>query len=292
MTGAASIWFQAARPKTLGAAIAPVLIGTALAHADRRFHAGAAVAALLAAAAIQIGTNFCNDYCDHRKGADKERIGPVRATQAGLVTPRAMLFATFLAFSASAFAAMYLFVRGGWPVAAIATASILSGIAYTAGPKPLAYVGLGDVFVLVFFGPVAVAGTYYVQALQFHPAAAVAGLSPGLLAVGILVVNNLRDIAGDARAGKRTLAVRLGARFSRWQYTFCLFAGCVLSPALLVAVWHGRPTLLAAVCSLFSAFPPLRRMWTKEGAALNPALGQTAKVLLFYALIFSMGCLV
>jgi len=292
MTGRAQIWFHAARPRTLGAAVAPVMVGTALALADHRFHPGAAVAAMLAAVAIQIGTNFCNDYCDFKKGADKDRIGPVRATQAGLVTPRAMLLATCLAFCGAAAAAMCLFVRAGWPVVAVAAASIVSGIAYTAGPKPLAYVGLGDLFVLVFFGPVAVAGTYYVQALQLDPAAVAAGISPGLLAVGILVVNNLRDIEGDARAGKRTLAVRLGVRFSRWQYVSCMVAGCAASPVLIVALWHGRPAILAAVCSLFSAFPPLRLMWTKEQAALNPALGQTARVLIIYALLFSMGCIV
>lgn len=267
------------------------MIGTAMAHADGAFHPASAVAALLAAVFIQIGTNFCNDYCDFRKGADKERIGPVRATQAGLVSPQAMLFATFLAFSGAVFAAMYLFVRGGWPVAAIGAASILSGILYTAGPKPLAYVGLGDVFVLVFFGPVAVAGTYYVQALNCTPASIVAGLSPGLLAVGILVVNNLRDLAGDAKACKRTLAVRFGARFTRIQYSLCVVAGCALSPAVLVLAQGARLSVLAGMCALCSAYPPLRRVWRHEGAALNPALGQTAKVLLLYAVMFSIGCL-
>lgn len=291
MTSRAQIWIQAARPKTLGAAIAPVLIGSAMAYADHRFHAGAAIAAMLAAISIQIGTNFCNDYCDFKKGADKERIGPVRATQAGLVTPQVMKLATLLAFSFSALCCLYLSVRGGWPIVVIGVASILSGIAYTAGPKPLAYVGLGDLFVLVFFGPVAVAGTYFVQTLEFSRAAVLAGISPGLLAVGILVVNNLRDIDGDARAGKRTLAVRFGAGFARVEYSLCVLGGCLLSPFVIVMLMGWKATCAAAACAVFSSLPPLRKVWSEQGAALNPALGATAKVLLLYSVMFSVGCL-
>ena len=299
MSGA-QIWIQAARPKTLGAAIAPVLIGSAMAFADHRFHAGAAIAAMLAAISIQIGTNFCNDYCDFKKGADKDRIGPVRATQAGLVTPQAMKLATFLVFSFSAFCCLYLSARGGWPIIVIGVASILSGIAYTAGPKPLAYVGLGDLFVLIFFGPVAVAGTYYVQALDVTKQAIVAGLAPGFLAVGILIANNLRDIEGDSKVGKRTLAVRFGILFSRIEYTVCIIAGCIVVPLWLLVAVPDRDGFVACfhdarfatVFVIFSAYPPLRRIWTREGTELNPALGQTAKVLLFYSVMFSIGCIV
>lgn len=285
------IWLQAARPKTLGAALAPVLMGTALAHADGHAHLGAAVAAMFGAIFIQIGTNFCNDYCDFRKGADRERIGPVRATQAGLVSPEAMLRATAATFGAAALAAIYLFFRGGWPVAAIAVASILSGIAYTAGPRPLAYVGLGDLFVLVFFGPVAVAGTYYVQALTVTNGVILAGVGPGLLAVAILVVNNLRDMVGDERAGKRTLAVRFGATFSRVQYLACVIGGCGWS-GLLVAEGYVRTGAAMSSFALISAFPAIRRVLREDGAALNPALGMTAKVLVMYSLLFAAGCLV
>lgn len=291
MTGRVQIWFNAARPKTLGAAIAPVLIGAALASVDHRFHAGAAIAALLAAVSIQIGTNFCNDYCDFKKGADKERIGPVRATQAGLVTPDAMKRAAVLTFGLAALIGLYLFLRGGWPVAAICVASILSGVIYTAGPKPLAYVGLGDLFVLIFFGPVAVAGTYYVQALTVTPAAILAGIGPGLLAVGILVVNNLRDIESDAKAGKRTLAVRLGSEFAQIEYLSCVFLGCTFH-TLLVREKMLPAATVAASFALISAFPPIRRVVTKTGMALNPALGATGKVLLLYSVMFSMGCLI
>ncbi len=292
MNSRAKIWFHAARPKTLGAAIAPVMIGSALAFADGKFQAAASIAALLVAVSIQIATNFCNDYCDFKKGADKERIGPVRATQAGLVTPQAMKMATIFAFAFAVASSVYLILRSGWPIMAIGVASILSGIAYTAGPKPLAYIGLGDLFVLIFFGPVAVAGTYFVQALHVTPAALIAGISPGLLAVGILVANNLRDMEGDARAGKRTLAVRFGATFTRWQYTFCIFAGCTISPVVNAVFFNGRPACLASACAMVSAFPTLRLMWSREGAALNPVLGQTGKVLLFYAAMYSVGCIV
>lgn len=291
MTSRVQIWVEAARPKTLGAAIAPVLIGAALANAEHKFHAASVIAALLSAIGIQIGTNFCNDYCDFKKGADKERIGPVRATQAGLVTPQAMKLATVMAFGFAVLCSVYLIVRGGLPVVAIGVASIIAGVIYTAGPKPLAYVGLGDLFVLIFFGPVAVAGTYYVQSLEFSRAAAIAGLGPGLIAVAILVVNNLRDMEGDAKVGKRTLAVRFGARFSRIQYLACVIAGCAL-PGALVLADQLRAGCAVASAALVSAIPAMRRVARCEGSDLNPALGMTGKVLLVYSVLFVMGSFV
>jgi 1,4-dihydroxy-2-naphthoate octaprenyltransferase len=291
MTSRAQIWIEAARPKTLGAAIAPVLIGAALANAEHKFHAASVIAALLSAIGIQIGTNFCNDYCDFKKGADKERIGPVRATQAGLVTPQAMKLATVLAFGFAVLCSVYLIARGGWPVVAIGVASILAGVIYTAGPKPLAYVGLGDLFVLIFFGPVAVAGTYFVQTLEFSRSAAIAGIGPGLIAVAILVVNNLRDMEGDAKVGKRTLAVRLGATFSRAQYVVCVLAGCTLAVLPLRGTRAEHAALLGCA-ALASAFPAIRRVLLREGSDLNPALGMTGKVLVVYSVLFVFGSFV
>ncbi|MEL7267761.1 MAG: 1,4-dihydroxy-2-naphthoate octaprenyltransferase, partial [Planctomycetota bacterium] len=220
-----SHWLLAARPKTLIAALSPVAMATAMAIADGGVHMLALAFALIGAISVQIGTNFCNDYCDFFQGADTDdRKGPTRAVQAGLISPRAMLIATILMFLITAIATCALAMRAGWPFLVIGALSILFGVLYTAGKYSLAYQGLGDPFVLVFFGPVAVAGTYYVQTLQWNNlgAVAIAGLAPGLIATGLLVVNNLRDIDEDRAASKRTLAVRYGATFSRVQYTVCI----------------------------------------------------------------------
>lgn len=292
LTARCALWLHAARPKTLWAAFAPVLIGTAMAVADGRAHAPAALAALLAATLIQIGTNFANDLGDYCRGADaQDRQGPLRLTQAGLVTPRTMLAATVFVFAAAFLCSLYLVWRGGWPLLVIGLLAILSGALYTAGPWPLAYVGLGDVFVLIFFGPVAVAGTYYAQALVWSPATWGAGLAPGLLAVAILVVNNLRDHDGDARARKRTLVVRFGRRFARLEYTACV-AGAALVPPLLLAMGGGSAPrgVLLALLGLLALIAPLRAVWTREDApSLNPQLGATARGLLIYSVLFAVG---
>jgi len=284
----------AARPKTLLASVAPVAIGVAMAVPDGVFHARAALAALFFALLVQIGTNFCNDYCDFIKGADTElRKGPTRAVQAGLVTPRAMLCATTIAFSAAALLIAYLVARAGTPILVIGALSIACGVLYTAGPYPLAYVGLGDLFVLVFFGPVAVAGTYFVQSVTLPPESVmVAGLAPGLISVGLLTVNNLRDVDEDRIAGKRTLAVRFGSRFSRIEYVVCI-AVAALIPVILV-IWQARGAVsLLAVLTLIPAQSTIRRVWSESGGAgLNPALGQTARLLMIYSLLFSIGWMV
>ena len=210
------VLFLAVRPKTLSAAVAPVMIGTTMAYAGGQGNAGAAFAALAGALLIQIGTNFANDYFDYLKGADnEERLGPLRVTQAGLVEPETMFRNFVLTFGLAALVGFYLVYRGGWPIVLIGLLSIASGILYTAGPWPLGYLGLGDIFVLIFFGPVAVCGTFYVQALEVTEIVFYAGLGPGLLATALLVVNNLRDEATDRKAGKRTLAVRFGPAFAR-----------------------------------------------------------------------------
>lgn len=285
-------WILAVRPKTLWAAFAPVLIGVAMAQADGVMHAPSALAALLGAFLIQIGTNFANDYGDFKKGVDAQnRQGPLRVTQAGLVTPRAMLRATVLVFFLAALVSAYLVWRAGWPIVIIAVLSIGSGVLYTVGPRPFGYVGLGDLFVLIFFGPVAVGGTYYVQALGCPPAVLLAGLAPGLLAVAILVVNNLRDVEGDARAGKRTLAVRFGETFARVEYALCVVGATVLVPVALVLCQGGRHRLvLVATLALPLMAVPLKTVLiTGTGATLNPALGGTARGLLIYSVLFALG---
>lgn len=284
-----NIWISAARLRTLPAALAPVLIGTALAIADDAFHAGAALAALLGALLIQIGTNYANDYFDFVNGADTDaRVGPSRATQAGLVTPASMKRAFILTFAAMVPVVLYLTWRAGWPVVLIGVTSVISGILYTGGPKPLGYMGLGDVFVLVFFGPVAVGGTYFVQALSLPPEVVIAGLAPGLLSTAILVVNNLRDIASDAQVGKNTLAVRFGPGFARAEYLLMVLSGALI-PAVLVAMTGAHHIALAACVVLFPALPIIRSMFTDEGAALDPNLGRTGKLLVLYSVLFSAG---
>lgn len=289
-TSTASIWIAAARPKTLWAAVAPVLVGTALALGDGGFHAGAAGLAFLGAMLMQIATNFSNDYADFKKGADTaERTGPLRVTQAGLVSPRTMLRATIVTFALAMCVAMVLVLRAGWPLAVLGVVSVLAGLGYTSGPRPYGYLGLGEVFVLVFFGPVAVAGTYYVQTLVLAPHAIVAGLAPGFLAVGILVVNNLRDRDGDARAGKRTLAVRFGERFARIEYIAC-FVLCMLVTGVLVVWREGHTLALVSLAVGPMAIPGIKRVTSgAAGAELNPVLAFTAKMLLFYSVLFSLG---
>jgi len=282
-------WYLASRPKTLWAAFVPVLIGTAMALADDRVHWLAAAFALFGSLAIQIGTNFVNDYSDFARGADtSKRKGPVRVTQAGLLTPRAVMTGALLSFTFASIAGIYLIVRGGWPVLAIGIVSIASGYLYTGGPKPLGYMGFGDLLVLIFFGPVAVAGTYYVQALEVNWIVIIAGLAPGLLSVALLSVNNLRDIEEDEAAGKRTLAVRFGARFARWEYILCV-AGAAAVPVLLFAATGRRPWTLACVALVVVSLPTFMALLKgADGRELVAMLGSTARLSIFYAILFSV----
>lgn len=293
------IWTAAARPRTLFAAVAPVLLGTALAYADGGFHAGAALVALACALGLQIGANFVNDLADFEKGADTKegRIGPLRVVSAGLVAPGTMRRAIAGTFAATFLLGLFLVARGGWPVLAVGVASIVAAVAYTAGKKALAYLGLGDLFVLLFFGPVAVAGTHYVQTLTFSWPAVLAGVGPGLIAVAILVANNLRDVQGDRAAGKRTLIVRFGGGFGK-----ALFAACYVGAALVpVAFWRvadASPRVLVAALVLPMAFPLLKTVFATHpetddpkalARTLIPVLGRTGQLLFVYALIFSLG---
>ncbi|MEO0556938.1 MAG: 1,4-dihydroxy-2-naphthoate polyprenyltransferase [Bacteroidota bacterium] len=288
---ALALWVEAARPKTLWAAAAPVLLGVAMAWGDGVFHATAALCAFLGAALIQVGTNYANDAEDYVRGADTEaRKGPQRATAAGLVTPGQMRAAAAIAFGLAFASGVYLILRGGWPILALGLVSIASGYAYTAGRYALAYTGLADVFVLVFFGPVAVAGTYYVQALFVPPYVAVAGLGPGFLATAILLANNVRDVEEDRVADKRTLVVRFGRSFGVRLYGACI-SGAVAVPAALALWLRAHPGILAAslIASIVGRQLAITLSRETSPEVLNPLLGKTAVLLLVYALAFGAG---
>jgi 1,4-dihydroxy-2-naphthoate octaprenyltransferase len=284
------VWLLAARPKTLPAALAPVLIGTAMAYEAGALHWPSALGCFAFALLAQVGTNLCNDYSDFKKGADTEtRQGPVRVTQAGLLSPETVLRGTVTVFTLALSVGLLLVWRGGWPLLVLGAAALAAGVLYTAGPIPYGYLGLGDLFVLIFFGPVAVGGTYYVQALTITPEPIVAGLLAGLLSVAILVVNNLRDRQGDKEAGKRTLAVRFGATFARMEYVLCMIVPLVVPTVYTLATGTHR-WLLALWVVAPLAMPVTKTVLTRsDGAALNPALGQTAKVLLLYSVVFSIA---
>ncbi len=284
------IYLAAARPKTLWAAVAPVMVGTAMAFEAGNWHAPSALLALAGALLIQTGVNFHNDYADYLKGSDTEnRKGPLRVTQAGLVSPRSMRRATILVFALAVAAGAYLMWRGGWPVVLIGAASIACAYLYTGGKYSLAYLGLGDVFVLLFFGPGAVGGTYYVQALDINWLIILAGLGPGLLAAAILQVNNIRDVDEDRQAEKRTLVVRLGRANGVRIYTLCVSAAAFL-PWLIVALTGGHAWILFAAVIIAPAYAINKRLGEERTAArLNPLLGKTALLLLLWSLLFSLG---
>ena len=274
------------------AAVAPVGIGTAVAWTDGGFHALAAACALLAATLIQIGTNFANDLFDHLKGADTtERVGPVRVTSAGWVSPGTMKAATALVMIGAFASGLYLVWRGGWPILAIGLASIALGVLYTATRYALAYTGLADVVVFAFFGPIAVAGTYYVQALTVTPEAVVAGIAPGLLSTALLVVNNLRDWREDTLANKKTLIVRFGEGFGRAFLLTCI-VGAAVTPVAVVTLAGGAGWGALAACLI--VIPGWRTWQTarrSQGRALLPILGETARLLAFYGALFVPGWL-
>lgn len=284
-----AVWMAAIRPATLTAGAAPVIVGTALAIADGVFAWLPALAALAGALLIQIGTNLFNDYADFKKGADtEERLGPARATQRGWLSPRQVATGSAIAFLAAILVGTYLITVGGWPIVAIGLTSVACGVLYTGGPYPLAYVGLGDVFVLIFFGVVAVCGTYWVQALTLTSAVVAASVGVGLLATAILVVNNLRDRFTDAKAGKRTLVVRFGATFARGEYVG-LVVGAYGLLIGLVSVGAVGPGWLLPLLSVPLAIGEIRAIHQKDGADLNPHLGGAARLGLLYSGLLAVG---
>ena len=256
-------------------------------------HLLSALAALLGALLIQIGTNLSNDYFDFVKGADtEERLGPARATQAGWIRPEIILRSSLLVFAAAVIIGIFLVLRGGWPIVLIGIASVICGILYTGGPYPLAYLGLGEVFVVIFFGPVATLGTYYVQALEFSKEVFIAGLAPGLISTALIAVNNLRDIPTDIKARKKTLAVRFGYRFARIEYTLCILGGLFI-PLFLVVMLKDHWFSLIASFAVIPAFFPIRDVVSGiSGEMLNDTLAKTGKVLLIFSILFSAGWLI
>jgi len=283
---------MAARPRTLPAAVAPVLVGTALAGFDHVFHPLRFLAALLGAVFIQVGTNLSNDYSDARRGADTEdRLGPVRVTAGGLVPPRQVLVATYVSFGLAVLAGIYLIVVAGWQLLLVGAASILAGVAYTGGPKPYGYEGLGEVFVFLFFGIVAVAGSFFVQVHHLSWEAFALAVPVGLLAAAILVVNNFRDIDTDGRAGKRTLAVRLGRERTRVVFAAIVYGAYLLAP-LTWLFGPLKPWLLLPWLTLPAAAPLVRLVRNRtDGPSLNQALAQTGMLQLAFCMLLCAGLL-
>lgn len=283
-------WVMASRPKTLTAAIAPVAAGTGLAVFHDSVAWIPAFAALVGAVLIQIGTNLANDYYDFVRGGDtEERVGPVRVTQAGILPPETVKRGMIVALAAAMLVGTYLVAVGGWPIVWIGLASVACAVLYTGGPYPLAYHGLGDVFVFVFFGLIAVGGTYWVQALAWPVDALLAGAGLGALNTAILVVNNLRDIETDAEARKRTLAVRLGVTGTRVEYVLLLAVGAAVPVVGLV--WLAWPvTSLLALVALPLAVGPARAVLRFEDPReLLAALGETARFVVVYGVLLGIG---
>ena len=284
------VWLVGARTHTLPAAAAPVVVGGGLASAQGAFALLPFAAALASALAIQVGTNFANDYYDYVKGADtEERRGFTRVTQAGLASPERVRRWMAWAFAAACLPGLYLVWVGGWPILIVGLLSLAAGVAYTGGPYPLGYHGLGEPAVFVFFGLVAVAGTHYVQALRFEPESLLAGAGVGAFVTAILVVNNLRDRETDARAGKRTLAVRLGERGSRLEY-LALLAVAAAAPGLGV-LWLGwSPWALAGTAAVAAALPAARKVLGSRAAPeLDAALAGTGRAVALYGMALGIG---
>jgi 1,4-dihydroxy-2-naphthoate polyprenyltransferase len=289
------IWLMAARPRTLPAAIAPVLVGTAAAIevAGELPRVGAFFAALIGSIFIQIGTNLANDYSDAKRGADTvDRLGPVRVTAAGLVAPRSVLVATWVAFGIAVAAGIYLTTVAGPVILVVGVASILAGVLYTGGPRPYGYAGLGELFVFLFFGLVAVNGSYYVQLEELAWLPFGLSVSIGCLATAILVVNNVRDIDTDRRAGKRTLAVRLGREATRRLY-LALVGAAYLGLLITLLANDGPWWAALGSLSLPLAIPAARPVLTRvDGPSLNQALAKTGALLAVFSLTVSAGLLI
>ena len=286
---ALSAWILASRPRTLFAAAAPVVVGSAIAIRDDGFALWPALAALLGAILLQVGSNLANDVFDFQRGADaQDRVGPLRVTQAGLLTPAQVLRGMWIVFALSLIPGLYLAARGGWPVIAIGVSAIAAAILYTGGPLPYGYKGLGEIFVFVFFGLVAVSGTYYVQTSTLSWLAIAAGIPIGLLTSAILGVNNLRDIGPDQAAGKITLAVRLGMRGARIEYLLLVGTAFAAPPALFAAGLASAWVMLTWL-SMPLAERQARIVVTQSGAALNAALVGTAMLTFVFSLLFAVG---
>lgn len=307
-------WIQAIRPRTLSAGLAPVAAASGLATAQGIFKGDLVAASFMCVIFLQVATNLANDYFDFVKGADTdERLGPVRATQAGLLPPTEVFLAMSACLVLAAGAGGYLAGAAGWPVFALGAVCLVCAVGYTGGPWPLAYHGLGDLFVFVFFGPVAAAGTYYVLTQDISVHAILAGVGLGAFSTAILVVNNLRDRETDAAAGKRTLAVRFGDNFAVWEYMACL-AVALITPVAGIAFLGWSPWMLICLVGVFNCFKPATIVaayakpvgaaqadmapnpadmapspGSPDRRALNAALAMTARCVLMYGLLLATG---
>ena len=286
------VWLNAVRPHSLLASVAPVMVGTAMAYGDGFLHLPSAIAALVVAVFVQIGTNLANDYFDFKSGVDRPGHGrPRSAILSGALTSSEVKVGVVLAFAVAAVAANTLVIRAGTPALVIAVLAILSGLLYTAGRWSLSRLGLGDLFVLVFFGPVAVAGTYFVQSFEYNGAVILSGFMTGFWSVAILVVNNLRDITTDANAGRRTLAVRFGKAFTRMEYLFCILAAAAI-PVKVHHMTGERGWMLASSLTVFLSIPLVHDVFTSDDPkVLNRALALTALLLLIQSLVYSIAWL-
>ena len=287
------LWLVAARPRTLPAAVAPVLVGTALAGNEDVFKPLRFACALIGSVFIQVGTNLANDYSDARRGADTDdRLGPVRVTAGGLMPPRRVLLGTWIAFGIAVAAGAYLIAVAGWELLVVGIASIAAGVLYTGGPKPYGYEGLGELFVFLFFGVVAVAGSYFVQVEELRWEAFALAVPVGLIAAAILVVNNVRDVDTDRRAGKRTLAVRLGRERARALYRWVLALSYLAVPIAEAFSDELTAWILLPFASLPLALPLRRAVDTRtDGASLNAALAGTGRLLAVFSLLLAAGIL-
>jgi 1,4-dihydroxy-2-naphthoate polyprenyltransferase len=284
-SGQRAVWLAALRPQTLPAAIVPVIVGSALAWRAGHFEPVVAMATLAAATLIQIGTNLANDYYDFVSGADTgERLGPTRVSQAGLAEPRTVRNAAFGALGIAGVIGLYLVAIGGVPILIVGIVSIAAAIGYSAGPYPLAYHGLGDLFVFVFFGLVAVNGTMFLQTGNVTPLSIAASVPIGCIVTAILVVNNLRDIATDARANKHTLAVMMGAKFTRAEYATLIVVAIASVPML---AWLGGRAMWIPFVAAPIAYYEVLALYRRSGAELNASLAATARLHLVYGLLLA-----
>lgn len=278
-------WILATRPKTLGTAIAPVFIGSALAQANGYFSMTLFVCILASTLLIQIGTNLANDYFDFKNGKDTpERLGPTRVTASGLIKPETVKKATILSFGIALLFGIILMIHGGLPIILIGILSILAGVAYTGGPYPLGYNGLGDITAFIFFGPIAVAGTYYLYSFEWSKEALILGIGTGLLAAALLAINNIRDIKEDTKTGKKTLAVRFGKKAILGEYCCCL-SGASLLPSIVLST-----PIPSIACLIFSFVLIIKAIKTEE-KAYNQILAQTGMFIIIYSLLISINLL-
>jgi 1,4-dihydroxy-2-naphthoate polyprenyltransferase len=286
------LWLVASRPRTLPAAVAPVLVGTALAGTEGTFKPLRFACALIGSIFIQIGTNLANDYSDARRGADTEdRLGPVRVTAGGLMPPRKVLIGTYVAFGVAVAAGAYLIAVAGWQLLLVGAASIAAGVLYTGGPRPYGYEGLGELFVFLFFGVVAVVGSYFVQVEELEWEAFALSVPVGLLASAILVVNNVRDVDTDRRAGKRTLAVKLGRDGARTLFD-AMLALAFVAPVVIVLAGGLDTWILLSLLAAPLALPVRRAVRTRtDGASLNAALAGTGRLLAVFSILLAAGVL-